>query len=480
MELADLVAATGDVAATNRRKAKAERLADLLRTATPDETAVVVGILAGDPRQGRVGVGWATVRDIPAGASDVGTLTVADLDGLLDGIAAVSGPGTQAARMELLDEFAGRATPAEAEFVARLLLGELRQGANEGVVTDAVAKATGVPATALRRAVMLSGDLGTAAEIAAREGRAGLAAIGLRLQRPIKPMLASTAGTVTEALADLGTAAVEWKLDGIRIQVHRSGDEVGAWTRNLNEITGEVSGVVEAVRALPADRLVLDGEILGATAWFFDLLHHDGEDLLDIPLRERMERLATVAPEQKIPGIVTDDPAAAEQVLAEALAEGHEGVVLKAADSPYQAGRRGKAWRKVKPVHTLDLVVLAVEHGSGRRQGWLSNIHLGARTADGGFVMVGKTFKGMTDDMLRWQTERFRELAVDDDGWVVTVRPEQVVEIAVDGIQTSTRYPGGVALRFARVVRYRDDKDPGEVDTIDTVRSCGVRGPTAQ
>ena len=304
-------------------------------------------------------------------------------------------------------------------------------------------------------------------------------------------MLASTAESVTAAVEDLGRSAVEWKLDGIRIQVHRDGDAVGVWTRNLNDITGGVGGVVDIVRTFPADSFVLDGEVLGIqedgtpidfqdtvakesaiTPFFFDILHVDGTDLLDTPLDERREHLRRVTGDHCIPGTITDDAAEGEAVLTTALERRHEGVVIKAAESTYQAGRRGKTWRKVKPVHTLDLVVLAVEHGSGRRQGWLSNIHLGARAADGdGFVMVGKTFKGMTDDLLRWQTERFGELAIEDNGWVVTIRPEQVVEIAVDGVQRSTRYPGGVALRFARVVAYRHDKSPDEADSIDTVRA---------
>ncbi len=495
VQLADLVAATIDVAATRARKEKIERLAELLRTGTADEIAVVVGLVSGDPRQGRIGVGWATVRDVPAGTSAESARTVAHLDELLDEVANTHGEGSQGARIDLLADFLATTTADEADFIRRLLIGELRQGANAGIVTDAVAKATDVPATVLRRAVMLSGDLGAAAEIAARDGRAGLEAVGLELQRPIQPMLASTAKGVAEAIEEIGRSSVEWKLDGVRIQVHKDGDQVRVWTRNLNEITGGVPDVIEVVRALPADRLVLDGEVLGVDGsgdpmkfqdtmsnestvapFFFDLLHHDGTDLLDVALEERLRRLGELAGDRKIPGIITESPEEGLAVLEEALARNHEGVMVKAADSPYQAGRRGKTWRKVKPVHTLDLIVLAVEHGSGRRQGWLSNIHMGARDPETGeFVMVGKTFKGMTDDMLRWQTERFRELATDDpdaDGTSqVTLRPEQVVEVALDGVQRSTRYPGGVALRFARVVRYRDDKSPSEADTIATVQA---------
>jgi DNA ligase-1 len=496
--LADLVAATSDVAATRARKEKITRLADLLRTTADEEIAVVVGLVAGDPRQGRIGVGWATVRALPAASSHRSDRTVADLDGLLDQVASTRGEGSQGERVALLADFLSSTSAAEADFVRRLLIGELRQGANAGIVTDAVAKATEVPATVLRRAVMLSGDLGAAAEIAARDGRAGLEAVGLRLQRPIQPMLASTAKTVDEAVEKVGRSSVEWKLDGVRIQVHKEGESVRVWTRNLNEITAGVPEVVRVVGALDAHSLVLDGEVLGVddagdplkfqdtmsnaagsndstvAPFFFDLLHHDGEDLLDAALQERLLRLEAVVGDRRVPGIITDSGAEAQAVLDEALARGHEGVVVKGADSPYHAGRRGKTWRKVKPVHTLDLVVLAVEHGSGRRQGWLSNIHMGARDPEtGGFVMVGKTFKGMTDEMLRWQTERFGQLAVDDNGWQVTLRPEQVVEIALDGVQRSTKYPGGVALRFARVVCYRDDKSPDEADTIDAVRALG-------
>ncbi len=490
MELADLVAATADVAATRARKEKTERLATLLRTATDDEIAVVVGLLAGDPHQGRIGVGWATVGAVEARPAAVGSLTVADLDHMLTAVAGTRGEGSHGAREALLVDFLGRATEAEADFVRRLLIGELRQGANAGIVTDAVAKASGVPAAALRRAVMLSGDLREAAAIARRGGRAGLDAVGLRVGRPVQPMLASTSPDVATAVAELGRASGEWKLDGVRIQVPASSDEISIWTRNLNDVTDRLPEVVETIRSLDGRDLVLDGEVLGiaedgapaafqdtvsnegsVAPFFFDLLHHDGVDLLDDPLTVRLDQLTAVTGPHRIPGVITDDPREGEAVLAEALAHGHEGVVVKGADSPYQAGRRGKTWRKVKPVHTLDLVVLAVEHGSGRRSGWLSNIHLGARDPDGGFVMVGKTFKGMTDEMLEWQTRRFKSLRTHDEGHVVRLRPEQVVEIALDGVQRSSRYPGGVALRFARVRRYRDDKTPAEADTIATVQT---------
>jgi DNA ligase 1 len=367
-----------------------------------------------------------------------------------------------------------------------------------------VAKASDLPATLVRRAVMLGGRLDVVARLALTEGRAGLEAVGLEVGRPVQPMLASTAASAAGAVTAIGESSVEWKLDGIRLQAHRDGDDVRLWTRNLNDITARLPEVVEVVRSLPARRLVLDGEALVVDAGgrpvmfqdtagrvgaegdraeavlphFFDVLHVDGTDLVDEPLSARRAELERVVGDWRIPGTVTTDPEAAEAVLADALAAGHEGVVVKDVSSAYLAGRRGKAWRKVKPVHTLDLVVLAVEWGSGRRTGWLSNLHLGARAEDGDdFVMVGKTFKGLTDELLRWQTDRFLGLAVREESWgrpqsgVVWVRPEQVVEVALDGVQRSTRYPGGVALRFARVVRYREDKDPTAADTLATVRA---------
>ena len=539
MLLADLVAATEAVAATSSRTAKAEALAELLRGAGAAEAAVVARLAAGDPRQGRIGVGWATVAamgaepdppeaepglgpgdppgfgpdgprpdsgPVPASSPEADHgLSVADLDSLLDTVAAASGPGSAGRRTGLIDGFLARATPAEAGFLRRLLVGELRQGAGEGIVVEAVARAAGVPAAAVRRALMLSGDLGSVAETAMTGSRAGLEAVGLELFRPIRPMLASAAPSAEAAVSEMGRVSVEWKLDGIRVQVHRRGDTVRIWTRNLNEVTDRLPEVIEIVRSLPVQSAVLDGELavldddlspgaafqdtmsrfgadddtdeeadraaaLRLTPMFFDLVHRDGADLLDEPLERRLEQLAEAASGHRIPGTVTDDPAEAAAVFAEAVDRGHEGVVVKAADSAYAAGRRGKAWRKVKPVHTLDLVVLAVEPGSGRRRGWLSNIHLGARGGDGGFVMVGKTFKGMTDEMLEWQTRRFEDLAVSSERYVTRLRPEQVVEVAVDGVQRSSRYPGGVALRFARVVRYRSDKPAAEADTIEAVR----------
>lgn len=491
LPLAELVTVANDVASTPARNSKIDLIADLLSKANAREVDVVVGLVSGRPRQGKVGVGWARVSGLPAGVARSSHLTVGDLDTLLTGLSDASGPGSEGRRARLLQAFFDSTTPEEADFVKRLLLGELRQGATTGIVTDAAARAARVSASLLRRAVMLCGDLGQAAETAFSEGERGLRSIGLQVMRPIQPMLATSAPSVADAIEDMGESAVEWKLDGIRVQVHKDGDTVRVWTRNLNEITDRVPEVVRSVARLDPTSLILDGEVLGIdetgaplafqetvstrtemSVFFFDLLHIDGADLLDEPLRERWTTLRSVAPEIAVPGVVTGDVGEAQAVFEESLDRGHEGAVVKAVGSPYHAGRRGKAWRKVKPVHTLDLVVLAVEHGSGRRRGWLSNIHLGAREpSDGSFVMVGKTFKGMTDEMLEWQTERFGELAIDDDGRVVRLRPDQVVEIAIDGVQASTRYPGGVALRFARVVRYRSDKRADEADTLDRLRS---------
>ena len=504
MLLSDLVACADEVAATSSRTAKIEALAELLATAEGAEAGIVATLVAGDPRQGRIGVGWATVASLQSAPADQPSLSVADLDGLLDAVASASGQGSTRQRLDLLTGFLAGATAAEAAFVRRLLVGELRQGASEGVVVEAVARAARVPANAVRRALMLVGDLGETAGIALTQGRSGLEAEGFKPLRPIRPMLASTADDAAAAVTELGRCSVEWKLDGVRVQAHRRGDDVRLWTRNLNEVTGRLGEVVDVVRELPVHTAALDGEVLGmaedrspaafqdtmgrvgtsqtgeaapaaagpvrVAPVFFDVLHLDGRDLLDEPLETRLESLGKVAADHRVPGVVTEDPEEAQGVFDAAVTAGHEGVMVKAAGSLYAAGRRGKAWRKVKPVRRLDLVVLAVEPGSGRRRGWLSNIHLGARDPDSGFVMVGKTFKGMTDAMLEWQTRRFEELVTDRAAYVVHLRPEQVVEIALDGVQRSSRYPGGVALRFARVVRYRSDKSPADADTIAAVR----------
>jgi ATP-dependent DNA ligase I len=498
----DLAATSAAVTATSGRKAKIELLADALRRLDPGEIAAGSAYLAGELRQRQTGVGYAGLRDRPA-AADEATLTVAAVDAAIAEISVVAGVGSQARRRDLLGALFAAATADEQRLLVGLFGGELRQGAQAGLLADAIGSVAGVPATAVRRALLLSGDLKQVAVAALGGGAAALAAISLRVGTPLTPMLAQSAPDVGAALLATGSPAmVDVKLDGIRVQVHRSGDDVAVFSRSLDDITARMPEVVEMVRKLPVREVVLDGEAMmldatgrprpfqetssraatrGKTAavltpYFFDLLHLDGADLLDEPGRVRWRALAEALPAELIVGRteVTGEPEAAA-AFAAALAAGQEGVVIKAAEAPYDVGRRGSAWVKVKPRHTLDLVVLAVEWGHGRRRGWLSNLHLGARDpATGGFVMLGKTFKGLTDELLRWQTERFQELATDDDGWVVRVRPEQVVEIAFDGVQTSPRYPGGVALRFARVLRYRDDKPAAEADTIDMVRAIGA------
>ena len=498
--LAEVVTSSKAVTETSSRSQKVAILAALLRELDLVEIPLVVGFLSGAPRQGRVGLGYATVYGIDVTPASEPSLTVEQLDRAISEVQATTGPGSTAQRKRILGELFERTTDQEADFVRRLVTGELRQGALAGLMIDAVAKAAGVPAELARRALMLSGDLTRTAEIAMTHGEEGLREVGFELFRPIFPMLASTAESVADAVGSFRCASVEWKLDGIRIQVHRRGDEVRVYTRNLNEITEVLPGIVDAVRRLPVAQAVLDGEALwmgehgpasfqdtvsqldsgappeGIVTFLFDVLHLDGEDLLDLPLRERAERLAATAPGLRIPSILTDDPAEGERMLEQALEAGHEGVVVKDADSLYSAGRRGKAWRKVKPVRTYDLVVLGAEWGHGRRQGWLSNLHLGARDPrTGEFVMVGKTFKGMTDELLEWQTKELLAREARRQGIAVFVRPELVVEIALDGVQSSTRYPGGVALRFARVKGYRPDKSPGEADTIDDLRALLVR-----
>ncbi|MEU8297987.1 ATP-dependent DNA ligase [Micromonospora sp. NPDC048909] len=519
MRFLDLAATSAAVAATSGRRAKVELLAGALRALDPAEVPAGAGWLAGELRQRQTGVGYASLRDLPPPAAEP-TLTVAAVDAAIDEIAAVHGAGSQGRRRALLGALYAAATGDEQRLLTGLFSGELRQGAQAGLLADAIARAADVPATAVRRSLLLAGDLRAVAVAALDGGAAALAGFGLRVGRPLAPMLAQSAPSVDEALAATGTpAVVDVKLDGIRIQVHRSGQDIAVFTRSLDEITARVPEVVAAVRALPARELVLDGEAIGLdetgrplpfqqtssraarrttpsttgrapvapavlaaaettgqavlTPYFFDLLHLDGDDLIDLPGRERWAALAGAVDESLLVGrIEVDGPEQAGAAFAAAVDAGQEGVVVKAPEAPYDAGRRGAAWVKVKPRHTLDLVVLAVEWGSGRRQGWLSNLHLGARDPrTGDFVMLGKTFKGLTDDLLRWQTERFLELAVERGDWVVRVRPEQVVEIAFDGVQTSSRYPGGVTLRFARVVRYRSDKTAAEADTIDAVRA---------
>ena len=495
---ADVAATSDRVATTSKRTEKTAALADLLRAVDVDEIENAVAMLTGAPRQGRIGVGWRTLYDLDVTPATGPSLAIVDIDRAIDDLAACGGAGSNAERTRILTSLLTRATAPEQSFVRRLLTGELRQGALDGVMNDAIAKAAGVPVAPVRRAAMLSGDLARTACVALAEGEPGLAAISLEVGTPVLPMLAATSPDVASAIVEVGAASVEWKLDGARIQVHRNGNDVALYTRTLNEVTTRLPAIVDAVRQMPATSFVLDGEAIGFAederpgvfqdtmssfgrqdgiagstlgARFFDILHVDGRDLLDEPLTERIAALDALVGLLAIPRIVTDDAAAAQAFADDALARGHEGVMVKAAESRYEAGRRGSSWRKVKPVRTLDLVVVAVEWGSGRRRGWLSNLHLGARDPSGGYVMVGKTFKGLTDALLTWQTEQLQARAISDDGHVVEVRPDLVVEIALDGVQRSTRYAGGVALRFARVKRYRDDKTSLEADTIDDVRA---------
>jgi ATP-dependent DNA ligase I len=559
--LNEIARVSAQVAEVPGRRAKIGLIAGLLPDATADEVPLAVAFLSGELRQRQIGVGYAAVRDLLGSRDDAAgaaaeaippaakpTVSVTEADAVFAAIGQVSGPGAQAERRRLLAALWRRTTDTERSFVVQLLAGELRQGALEGVMIEAVAQAAEVPAAEVRRALMLGGSLpavaraalgGSADPFAAGRplaadgprsadgppGAAGgpsdalsaLRSFTLRVGRPLRPMLAAAAPTIAAALQKVSPAAVEWKIDGIRVQAHKDGSAVAVFTRTLDDITARVPEIAEAVLALPAEAVVLDGEAVALypdgrprpfqvtasragtrtgveavrgdvplTSFFFDLLHLDGADLIDAPAQERYAALARVLPAGLvIPRAVTADLAVAEAFFADAVAHGHEGVVLKSLDARYAAGRRGSEWIKVKPRHTLDLVVLAAEWGHGRRHGWLSNLHLGARDpTTGGFIMLGKTFKGLTDEMLAWQTGRLLELTdpapggqargaggPGESGYVVRVRPELVVEIAFDGIQASPRYPGGIALRFARVIRYRPDKMAADADTIDAVRA---------
>jgi DNA ligase 1 len=531
--LSDVVEVSAGVTATSARNAKIAQIAALLARAEPGQVAVAVAVLSGELLQGQIGVGYATIGDLfraadAAGAEDggnAGPLTLTEVNEAFTTIGAVTGPGSVALRRQQLAALFARATDREREFLVRLLAGDLRQGALEGVMTEAVAKAAGVPAEEVRRAHQLGGSLPEVAEAAlggaghdgttsVERALAALRGFTLRVGRPARPMLAASAPDVAAALAKISPAAAEWKIDGIRIQVHRAGDEVAVFTRTLDDITARVPEIVDAALSLPVTAAVLDGEAVALapdgrprpfqvtaartasqaevgrmrgqtplTPFLFDLLHLNGSDLIDEPAAGRHRLLAEMAPATLLtPRIVTADLAEAEAFFADAVAHGHEGVVLKSLEAPYRAGRRGGEWIKVKPRHTLDLVILAAEWGHGRRRGVLSNLHLGARDPEtGGLVMLGKTFKGLTDEMLAWQTARLLDLAdppvqiaADADRrqayGVVRVRPELVVEVAFDGVQASRRYPGGLALRFARVLRFRPDKKAADADTIDAVR----------
>jgi DNA ligase 1 len=499
--LADVSAA---LASTRSRVQKAKLIGGLLDEAG-DVIPIVVGFLTGEPRQGRIGIGYAQAFAAEVEPASEPQLTVADVDEAFSRIAAVSGPGSTGRRSDVLTGLLAKATAAEQDLIRRLLVGEVRHGALDGVVLDAVIRTGRVDEKLVRRAAMLSGDLGHVAQLAITGRTDELSTISLTVLRPLLPMLAATAPSIADAVASFPVASVEWKLDGVRIQVHRQETEVAIFTRNQNDVTSRLGEVVEVVRGFDARSFVLDGEAMsidgsgapspfqetmsrigadirrdevGVVPFFFDVLHLDGEDLLDTPLTDRRRILEGLVPSRfLVPSLVTDDVAAAETFGAEARALRHEGVMVKDVASTYDAGRRGSSWLKVKPVHTLDLVVLAAEWGHGRRTGRLSNLHLGARDpASGGFVMLGKTFKGLTDATLEWQTERLLELEERRTAGTVFVRPELVVEIAFDGLQASPRYPGGLSLRFARVRGYRPDKNAADADTIETVRAIHEGG----
>lgn len=515
MLLDDVARTSAAVAEAAARLVKIGLLADLLRRLAPEEIEAVIGFLSGEPRQGRMGIGgaaiWAAKDVAPA---EVPALRVLDVDDAFTRIAAAKGSGSGTARDQQLRDLLRRATASEQDFLARLLLGELRQGALEGVLVEAVAKASGIAASAVRRAVMMAGALAPVAGAALASGEAGLSRFGVTIFQPVQPMLAQPAGDLHDALQRAGDSALEWKLDGARIQVHKRGADVRVFSRNLRDVTLAVPEVVEAVQPLAVHEAIFDGEVIALrpdgsphpfqttmqrfgrkleverlreqlplTQFLFDCLYADGEPTIDLPQEARAARLRAIAPSLVVPGLARPTREQAELFLDETLRRGHEGVMVKALGAGYAAGRRGQQWLKIKVARTLDLVVLAAEWGHGRRKGWLSNLHLGARDPErGGFVMLGKTFKGLTDDMLAWQTERLRALEIAHDRYTVFVRPELVVEIAFNDVQESPQYPGGLALRFARVKGYRHDKPAAEADTLAAVqdiyrRSTGHEPP---
>lgn len=501
--LAAVVRTSTQVAGDSSRLAKTRLIADCLRALAPDEVAIAIACLSGEIRQGKLALGYATLQSSLGSPAAVPTLTLQDVDSAFDELKRTKGKGAAAQRISILKDLFEKATAEEQDFLARLIVGELRQGALEGVMLDAVAAAADLPAAQVRRAATFAGGVAPVAVAALTGGATALLPFSIRLMQPVLPMLAQPAEDVASAMAQLGTAILEWKLDGARVQVHKSGDEVRVFTRNLNDVTIAVPEVVSAVRGAAAGELILDGEAIALRAdgrphpfqltmrrfgrkldidalrgelplsvFFFDCLLHEGDPLVDKPALERHDLLrAALPPGIVTPSLITRDPDEAKAFYAKALANGHEGIMAKAMDAPYEAGRRGAGWLKVKRAHTLDLVVLAAEWGHGRRRGWLSNLHLGAREpASGDFVMLGKTFKGLTDETLEWQTRAFLAREAGRDDWTVRVRPELVVEIAFNDLQESPHYPGGLALRFARVKGYRPDKRPEEADTIETVR----------
>lgn len=504
MLLAEVVETSRLIAKTTKRLEKIDLLARLLRRLHPDEIEIVVGFLSGRARQGKIGVGYRTLQEAAGAGAEIPNLEVIDTDRILDAVAATQGRGSERQRLEVLQRLFSATTRAEQEFLIRLLVGELRQGALEGLMVEAVANAAGVSLQRVRRAVMMAGDIAPVARAVLEQGEEGLSQSNVQLFRPVQPMLAQSAEDVEEALAELGEAALEFKMDGARVQVHRSGADVVVFSRRLNDVTAAVPEIVEAARSLPAEDLILDGEVLGlhtdgrpqpfqvtmrrfgrkldvermraelpVTPFWFDLLYLNGSSLLDETQARRFGALAELAPSEfLIPHTITSNPVQADEFLRQALNQGHEGLVAKAVDAAYAAGRRGQSWLKVKQARTLDLVILAAEWGHGRRQGWLSNLHLGARdTEKGGFAMLGKTFKGLTDEMLERQTQELLELEIGRDSYTVYVAPKLVVEIAFNEIQVSPRYASGLALRFARVKRYRPDKPAEEADTFQTLQT---------
>jgi DNA ligase-1 len=502
MRLATVVETSRRVAETSKRLEKIDLLARLLKQLHPEEIEIVVAFLTGRTRQGRMGIGYGALRDAKSSPAAEPSLEVSEVDRVFDAIAVTQGSGSQRQRLEKLNALFGRATQPEQQFLMGLLMGELRQGALEGIMLDAIAKASGVAAERVRRAVMMAGDVAVVARSAIEAGEAGLHQYDVRLFRPIQPMLAQTAEDVADALADLGEAALEFKMDGARVQVHKSGEDVAVYSRALNDVSAAVPEVVEAVRVLPAKELILDGEVLSLlphgrpqpfqitmrrlgrkldvdrmrvelpmTPYWFDLLYLNGGSLLDETQARRFAALAELAPSSLIPHTIASDAKMGEEFFEQAIRRGHEGIMAKAIAATYAAGARGQSWLKIKRPRTLDLVILAAEWGHGRRQGWLSNLHLGARdTEKGGFAMLGKTFKGLTDEMLAWQTQELLKIEIARDSYTVHVQPKLVVEIAFNEVQVSPRYVSGLALRFARVKRYRPDKTAEEADTFQTVQ----------
>jgi DNA ligase-1 len=505
VEWARLADAVESVRATAKKGAKVALIADLLRQTRGRETALAALYLTGALPQGRIGIGWRTLQAaMPDGPREGEPLTLSEVDERLQGVAAESGAGSADRRLRGLRALLSRTDERGRLLLSQLLIGEVRQGALDGLVAEAIARAAGLAPAAVRQAVMYAGDLGEVAQAALTEGAPGLSRFSLRLLSPVAPMLASPAADVEEALDRLGEAAFEYKLDGARIQVHKAGDTVRVFTRQLQDVTPRVPEVVEWARTLPVGEAVVEGEAivlradgrpqpfqvtmrrLGRTkdveaarrdlplsSFFFDCLHLEGEGpLVALPYAERLARLRRTVPETSLlPRVVTRAASDADRFLERALAAGHEGLMAKSLVAPYEAGQRGFHWLKLKSAHTLDLVILAAEWGSGRRKGWLSNLHLGARDAQSGqLVMLGKTFKGLTDEMLRWQTERLLALEVERDEWTVRVRPELVAEIAFSDVQESPRYPAGLALRFARVKRYRPEKGLADADSLQAVR----------